>query len=157
MIPFAWNVLLAVVWIASVGEITLTSLLVGFALGYFVLWLTGDLLGARKYCSKVVRILEFLVFFAWELLLANLRVAYDVVTPTFHMRPGIVAMPLDAETDFEIMLLASLISLTPGTLSLDVSPDRRFLYIHAMYIRDAEEEKQKLKNGFEQRLLRVLR
>lgn len=157
MIPFAWNVLLAVVWIASVGEITLTSLLLGFVLGYFVLWLTGDLLGAGKYCSKVIRIFEFLVFFLWELLLANLRVAYDVVTPTFHMRPGILAMPLDAKTDFEIMLLANLISLTPGTLSLDVSADRRFLYIHAMYIRDAEEEKLKLKNGFEQRLLRVLR
>jgi len=157
MIPFIWNALLAVAWAAAVGEITLTSLLTGFLLGYLALWLNGDLLQARAYCARVPRLVEFLLFFLWELLLANLRVAYDVLTPTFHMRPGIVAMPLDAKSDFEITLLANLISLTPGSLSLDVSPDRRFLYIHSMYVRDAEEEKQKLKDGFERRLLKVLR
>lgn len=157
MIAFMWNVLLAIVWALAIGEISLTNILVGFALSYFVLWLGRDVLHSSWYCARVPRLVRFFAFFLWELLLANLRVAYDVLTPTFHMRPGIIALPLDAHTDNEITLLANLISLTPGTLSLDVSTDRKFLYIHSMYIRDPEEEKQRLKDGFERRLLEVLR
>ena len=104
---------------------------------------------------KIVKALELFVFLLWELLLANLRVAYDVLTPGYQMRPGV----LDARTDVEITLLANLITLTPGTLSLDVSSDRRVLYIHVMYIDrgDLEEVRRKIKSGFERRVLEVLR
>jgi multicomponent Na+:H+ antiporter subunit E len=75
------------------------------------------------------------------------------------MRPGVVAIPLDVQTDAEITLLANLITLTPGTLSLDVSTDRRVLYIHVMYIDndDVEAVRRKIKEGFERRVLEVLR
>ena len=73
------------------------------------------------------------------------------------MRPGVVAIPLDAETDAEITLLANLITLTPGTLSLDVSDDRRVLYIHAMYVDDVEELRRSIKDGFEKRVMELLR
>jgi multicomponent Na+:H+ antiporter subunit E len=73
------------------------------------------------------------------------------------MRPGVVALPLEAKTDGEITLLAGLITLTPGTLSLDVSADRKFLYVHSMYIDDPEREKERLKRRFEKRLLEMLR
>jgi len=73
------------------------------------------------------------------------------------MRPGIVAVPLDAETDAEITLLANLLTLTPGTLSLDVSADRRFLYVHMMYIEDADVARRQIKDGYERRVLEVLR
>ena len=68
-----------------------------------------------------------------------------------------VAIPLDAETDAEITLLANLITLTPGTLSLDVSDDRRVLYIHAMYVDDVEELRRSIKDGFEKRVMELLR
>ena len=157
MTSFLWNVFLAVIWAFSLGEFSLTNLIVGLILGYAILWLSADLIGARRYCSKVPRILEFIAFFLWELLRANIRFAYDVVTPRFHMRPGIIALPLDAKSDGEITLLASLISLTPGSLSLDVSADRKKLYIHMQFISDLDQEKQRLKRGFERRLLNVLR
>jgi multicomponent Na+:H+ antiporter subunit E len=73
------------------------------------------------------------------------------------MRPGVVAVPLDARTDAEITLLANLITLTPGTLSLDVSADRSFLYVHAMYVDDVNDVKRQIKDGFERRLLEVMR
>jgi len=73
------------------------------------------------------------------------------------MRPGILAVPLDAQSDAEITLLANLLTLTPGTLSLDVSPDRRFLYVHIMYITDADATRRRIKDGFERRVLEVLR
>jgi multicomponent Na+:H+ antiporter subunit E len=68
-----------------------------------------------------------------------------------------VAIPLDARTDTEITLLANLITLTPGSVSLDVSSDRRFLYLHAMYIDDLEEFRRSIKDTLEHRVLEVLR
>ncbi len=100
---------------------------------------------------------RFAVLYLWELILANLRVAYDVMTPTRRMRPGVLAIPLDANTDVEITLLANLITLTPGSVSLDVSSDRRFLYLHAMYIDDVEEYRKSVKDTLEKRVLEVLR
>src|SRR5690606_901199 len=96
-------------------------------------------------------------YFLKEMLLANLRVAYDVITPTYYMRPAVVSIPLDARTDLEITLLAMCITLTPGTLSLDVSTDRRVLYIHAMFAEDPDALRHEIKNGFERRLLELLR
>lgn len=157
MRAFLWNLFLAAVWGLAWGSFTLGNLVIGFLLGYVMLCLTSDLLDARSYCKRLPRLIEFVLFFIWEMVLANLRLAFDIVTPQHRMRPGIIAVPLDAETDVEILLLANTICLTPGTLSLDVSPDRRILYVHAMYIGDVETEKRKLKQGFEARLLRLLR
>jgi multicomponent Na+:H+ antiporter subunit E len=101
--------------------------------------------------------LRFLVWFLWELFLSNVRVAYDVATPGHLAKPGILAIPLDAETPFEITLFANLITLTPGTLSLDVSSDNKTLYIHAMYIDDPDTLRREIKEGLEKRLLELLR
>jgi multicomponent Na+:H+ antiporter subunit E len=97
-------------------------------------------------------------FFIWQLLLANLRVAYDVITPRPRMKPGIVAIPLDIRSDIGITILANMITLTPGTLTMDISEDRRLLYIHEMYIdpKDLDSVRSRIKNGFEKRLLKVL-
>lgn len=154
---FVYNVLLAFVWAFSMGELTLGQLVVGYVLGYFVLCASRGVIGCGGYCRKVVVLLRFCAYFFWQIIKTNLRVAYEVLTPTHYMRPGILAMPLDAKTDFEIALLANLISLTPGTLSLDVSPDRQYLFVHIMYIRDFEQEKRNLKEGIERRLLELLR
>lgn len=157
MTAFLWNVFLAAVWALALGDFSAANLAVGFVLGYLILWLARGVLPSGSYCARVPRLIEFVLYFLWELLLANLRVAYDVLTPTHHMRPGIIALPLDAKTDGEITLLANVISLTPGTLALDVSPDRKFLYVHSMYIRDHHEEKRRIKAGLERRILELLR
>jgi multicomponent Na+:H+ antiporter subunit E len=157
MTAFLWNIGLAAVWALAVGALTLGNLLIGFAFGYVVLWLVRRPLGTAEYCVRIPQLVEFMLYFLWELLKANLRVAFDVVTPRHYMRPGILALPLDAESDMEITLLANTISLTPGTLSLDVSPDRKTLYLHHMYISDRERQIQAIKSGFERRLLRLLR
>ncbi len=80
-----------------------------------------------------------------------------MITPKFFMKPGIIRIPLEAKTDLEITLLANLITLTPGTLSLDVSDDKKVLYVHAMYIKSKEEFISNIKEGFEKRLLEILR
>ena len=102
-------------------------------------------------------LIGFIAFFIGELIKANLRVTWEVLTLRHHMRPGVIAVPLDLETDAQILLLTTLITLTPGTLSLDVSGDRKTLYIHAMFIRDREQMQHAIKQGFERRVREVLR
>ena len=154
---FLWHLLLALNWAAITGLFTWSNVLAGFILAYVVLFIAQHAIGSYTYFRRIDRVLRFAVFYVWELILANLRVAYDVMTPRHHIRPGVVAIPLDARTDAEITLLANLITLTPGSVSLDVSSDRRFLYLHAMYIDDVEEFRQSIKDTLERRVLEVLR
>ena len=159
MIMLLWNMLLAATWAVATGQFTLPNVLLGFGLGYLVLYLARRTLGATNYFSKVPTVLRFAVFYLWQLILANIRVAYDVVTPKHYMRPGVIAVPLDVRTDAEITLLANLITLTPGTLSLDLSPDQRILYVHNMYVDDDDVERaaRLIKDGLERRVLELLR
>ncbi len=110
-----------------------------------------------KLLFRLPRLILFLGFYLRELVLASVRVAYDALTPTHHMRPAMLAIPLDAKTDFEILLLANLITMTPGTVSIDVSTDRRVLYVHAMYVSDPEALRHEIKSKLERRVLALLR
>lgn len=97
------------------------------------------------------------LLFIYELIVSSVQVAWDVVTPKHLSRPGIIAVPLDARTDVEITVFANLICLTPGSLSLDVTADRRILYVHAMFIDDPAAVRAALKATFERRVLEALR
>jgi multicomponent Na+:H+ antiporter subunit E len=153
---FALNVLLAFVWQALSATFTLPSLLSGFVIGYGALWLAQPLFGERSpYFVRVFRIIRLTLFFLWELLVSSVRVAWDVVTPTDYSNPRIVEVPLDVESDFEILLVTTLISLTPGTLSLDVTPDRKTLIVHAMFADDPDALVLELKNGMERMVKEV--
>jgi multicomponent Na+:H+ antiporter subunit E len=154
---FLWHILLALTWAALTGVFTWNNVLVGFILAYPVLFIAQRAVGSSSYFRRIDHVLRFAFFYLWELILANLRVAYDVMTPTRRMRPGVVAISLDAKTDVEITMLANLITLTPGSVSLDVSSDRRFLYLHAMYIDDVEDFRESIKKTIERRVLEILR
>jgi multicomponent Na+:H+ antiporter subunit E len=154
---FSLNLLLALVWLALTGDLTRENFVLGFVLAYALLRVSQRVLPGTRYFDKFGAAARFSGFFVWELLKANLRVAYDIVTPRHHMRPGVVAIPLDVTTDAEIALLACLITLTPGTLCLDVSKDRRLMYVHAMYLDDVQAFKTEIKLGFEQRVLELMR
>lgn len=157
MNAFMMNILLALAWLAMTGKWTVSNFLLGYAIGYVLTWFGRSPSQPTSYFRKVTLIFEFALFVLWELLKANMRVAYDVITLRHHMRPGIVAVPLEVTTDAEITLLANLITLTPGTLTLDISTDRRVLYVHGMYIDDTESFKREIKSGFERRVLELLR
>jgi multicomponent Na+:H+ antiporter subunit E len=152
-----WNLVLAITWGAMTGSFEVENLLIGFAIGFVVLYVTQRRHGRAPYAAKVATVVRFIGFYLWELLLANLRVAHDVVTPRHLGKPGIVAIPLDARTDAEITLVANLLTMTPGDLSLDVSTDRRYLYVHRMYLDDVDEVTRDIKEGFERRVLEVMR
>jgi multicomponent Na+:H+ antiporter subunit E len=157
MYPF-WNIVLALVWAGLLGGLSLANLVSGLVLSYFVLaFVTRDQPGHDGYFGKVRKFLSFLLYYLKELLFSNAMIAYDILTPNFSMTPGVIGIPLDARTDLEITVLANLITMTPGTLSLDISPDRKTLYVHAMYIRDPEALRADIKNNLERRVLELLR
>lgn len=99
-----------------------------------------------------MQVISFAVFFLVELVLANLRVARDVLSPRPPIAPGVVGIPLDLEGDAAISAFAVLMTLTPGTLALDISEDRKVLYVHGMWVGDAEAFRKEQKDGFERRV-----
>ncbi len=112
---------------------------------------------AAFYKSRQIGVL--VLFYLKELVAASLRVACEVLTPQDHMQPAVVAIPLEAETELEITLLANFITLTPGTLSIDVSADRKTLYVHEVYVEsgDTDKVRQQIKDGFEKKILKITR
>lgn len=146
------SILLALAWAALQGEITLANLLVGYVIGYGVLAVLarGGVLPSTLV-SRTAHGLGLAAFFAWELLLANFRVAGDVLRGN-QMEPAVVAIPLDITSDGEILLLSMLINITPGSVTIDLSDDRRTLYVHVMHMKSAEETRQEIKGGFERRV-----
>lgn len=150
---FPVNLLLAFAWAAVTGNFTFANLLFGFALGALSLWLIRDRVGTVAYFGRARRVVTLGLLFLYELVISSIRVAWIVLNPRMPIRPGIIAFPLQVTRDAEITLLANLITLTPGTLSVDVSEDRRFLYIHAIDVPDAERLKREIASGFERKII----
>ena len=157
MNAFAWNLVLAVLWMSISGSFGGHQLVIGLILGYAMLGISmRQVPEFAAYTRRVPKIFAFMGFFLRELIASNLKVAYDVVTPTHYMKPGVIAVTLEAKTDAEITLISNLISLTPGTLTLDVSTDRRVLYMHVMYLEDPDQVTREFKR-FEARVLELMR
>lgn len=150
-------VLLALAWMALTGDGSIPAAVFSLALGALLTRLVRPLGGEGFRRVRLLRLPGFLLYFAWELVVANLAVAAAVLAPAGRLRPAIVAIPLRLDRDAEIALLANLITLTPGTLSLDVSPDRRTLYVHAMATGSPDDLRREIQQGFERRILEVFR
>lgn len=98
------------------------------------------------------------VLFLWDLVLSSIQVARVVIAPGDATAPRFVTVPLRVGTDLEIMLLANFISLTPGTLSVDVSRDRRTLLVHDILAGDSSEAaRASVRDGIEARVLAATR
>jgi multicomponent Na+:H+ antiporter subunit E len=154
---FLLNVMLTLIWVALTGTFAYINLFIGFIISYFVLWILSRNSDDKQYFTIAFKITRFFFFFLYEMLKANWQVAYEVMTSHLHMKPGIVKIELEARTDLEITLLSNLISLTPGTLVLDVSDDRKVMYVHGMYLQDKAKFIDSIKTGLEKPLLNIMR
>ncbi|GAB3219700.1 hypothetical protein GCM10027447_03040 [Glycomyces halotolerans] len=102
------------------------------------------------------RLAGFAAFYAWELVASNAALTWDIVTPSTRVAPGVVRFPMRCRTEFEIALLVNLLSLTPGTLVLEVRRDPPEAFVHGMYAPDAERYRDHLR-GLEHRMLAAVR
>lgn len=150
-------IILAVIWAAITDNFSVLNLLLGCAIGVVALWLVRERTARPVHVLRVKRIISLGLMFLVELAVSAGRVAWLVIQPNINakLKPGIVAFPLKVKTDREVTLLANLITLTPGTLSVDVSEDRRFIYVHALSVPDKAELIESIASGFEAKIIEV--
>lgn len=163
------NFVLAVIWMALQRSVTLADFVVGFALGFGIIALTQRALFDRvadtaavqrppeigSYPLQTWRIISFVGFALWSIVKSNIDVARIVIRPRLNIKPGIIAIPLDVKSEAGITILANLITLTPGTVTLDVSSDRRTIYVHCIDIQDADAIRDDIKQSFERRVMEL--
>ncbi|MGL1922071.1 MAG: Na+/H+ antiporter subunit E [Hyphomicrobiales bacterium] len=152
---FTLHIVLSLAWAAIAGNFSILNLFMGFLFGLLAIWLVREQLGAGLYFRKSRKIASLFLLFVYELILATVTVAVLVLKPKLDFKPGIIAYPLLVKTDVEITLLANLITLTPGTLSVDVSDDKKTLYVHAIDASDPEAIILDIANGFEKKVIEV--
>jgi len=150
-------IVLALVWVTITGNFNELNLLLGAAIGASALWFVREQIARPDLLRRIRRVLALVLLFFYELALSAVRVAILVLSPDLKskLKPGIIAFPLTAKTDHEITLLANLITLTPGTLSVDVSEDRKFIYVHAISVPDKEALIKDIATGFEAKIIEV--
>ncbi|MFS8180750.1 Na+/H+ antiporter subunit E [Pseudovibrio denitrificans] len=154
---FLMNLLLAAAWGAVTGSFTPLNLIFGFVLSSIALFLIREQIAFRDYFQRGGKVVVLAGSFFKELVLSSWRVLMIVIRPKIKLHPGIIAVPLSVTEDFEITLLANMVTLTPGTLSVDVSEDRKVLFVHCLNVPDPEETIDGIKNGFERQILEAFR
>lgn len=151
------GLIFAIVWAAVTGSLSPLNVVLGFLLGLLALWIIRRDFAGTRPVVRPWKLLSLLILFVRELALSAWRVAVLVASPKMDLKPGIFAFPLTVDRDLEITLLANMITLTPGTLSVDVSEDRRFLYVHALDCSDPTAVRRDIADGFERKILEALR
>lgn len=137
--------------------------LAGHRLSLDISLVLGIIFALRRYFSTRFYVVPLFVIgklaliFIKELLLANWAVLKIVLSPSLNIKPCIFAFPLEVKKDWEITLLSSLITLTPGTFVVDVSDDKKEIYIHAIDAPDVDEVIRQIKTSFEKTILEVSR
>jgi multicomponent Na+:H+ antiporter subunit E len=149
---FIFNILLTFAWAAITGSFSALNMLFGFVLSIFALWIIRGEVGSQGYFSRSWRIIKLFTLFLYELVMSAWKVMVLVLSPRLDVKPGIFKFPLSLEDDMEITLLASMITLTPGTLSVDTSEDKKFIYVHAIDASDPEGARRDIADGFERKI-----
>lgn len=163
--------ILTLTWMALQSSFTLPDLIVGLAVSYAIVALASRFLSipftngglgrsrmdSRNYARLTLKWIAFIGFAVWSIVKANIDMARIVLfRRVADIRPGIIAIPLDVKSDAGVTVLANLITLTPGTVSLDVSTDRRTIYIHCIDVQDADALRNDIKQNFERRVMELL-
>lgn len=149
------NVFLAFMWMFIKVSYDLSSFIKGYIFGLIILFVFRRFFTSRFYLSRVYAAIKLTLIFLKELVLSNIAVLKVILKPKLDMRPGIFAFETVLTKDWEITVLSSLITLTPGTLVIDVSDDNKTLYIHAMDISDVDDAVKSIKESFEKAILEV--
>lgn len=136
MTLFLLNILLAVLWCFTWGTFDFITFATGLALSYFLLGIYSRVTVMEGYGTKVRDLVRFGLYFSRVMFVANLQIAYEILTPGLGVAPRIVRFDVTGLTAAQRTILNNVINLTPGTLVVDITPDRRTFYVHCMYARD---------------------
>jgi multicomponent Na+:H+ antiporter subunit E len=149
------NILVAMVWHAMQPVAGPGDYILGFVVGFAMLAIIYRPYGRRTWAA-----FAYVVFLLWAIIKSSIQVARIIISPHARLHQGIVTIPVESCTDFELAVLASSITLTPGTLSIDVAKDaegQRVLYVHNLIVDDPEAMRREIKADFEERIMRFTR
>lgn len=132
----AWSVM---VWTALWGDLSVANLVWGVVLGILTVLLVPIRHMAHRVAIRPIRMVRFVAVFAWALVSASAEVAWEIITPTSRINEGIVAVRLRTSSPGMMTLIANMVSLTPGTLTLEVDQASAMLYVHALHMGGVEE------------------
>ena len=142
------TLILTGVWLL-LNDFTAGHLVLGLLLGLMTPWVSARLSDQHPRVKKPGLAFRYLLIVLWDIVVSNFEVAYRILRSNKHLKPGLVALPLDLTGDFPLALLASTISLTPGTVSVDFSEDLKWLYIHALHVDDEQDLIANIKTRYE--------
>ena len=149
---------LALVWVLLVNDFSISTLLFGVLLGILIAKLTSAYWPARTRISNPLAILEYCGVVAWDIVVSNIQVAYLVLFRRGDsLQSQFITVPLDLESPEAIATLAGTITMTPGTLSADISADGRSLLVHCLDVSDVPATIAAIKSRYESRLMRIFR
>lgn len=150
------TVLLALVWLLLVNRFSINSLLFGLFLGVVIPFVTGPYWPNRPKLSNPLKIIEYILIVIWDIIVANVVVARLVVFKrNEQLSPNWIAIPLKLRTPEAITVLAGTITLTPGTVSADLSSEGHFLLVHCLDAPDPEAVRDEIKERYERRLVEI--
>jgi multicomponent K+:H+ antiporter subunit E len=155
-----WSALLAVTWLALNGTASAGHVLLALGLGWALpFWLQRHWPPPARRRSRPLRsfarTVSFTALVLWDVVVANLQVARAVLSPLSRLQPGFAIVPIDLEDPAAVAMLAHTITLTPGTVSVDVAPDRRSLVIHALHLPDPEATVREIRERYERRIREI--
>jgi len=149
------SLVLTLVWLLLNNSFDPGHIVLGLLLGYFIPLFTRSFWPERIRIRHPLTLFKFIAVVLMDIVIANVIVAKLILGRNDSLQPGFMRINLDISSPVGISLLANTISLTPGTVSCDLSEDRRSLLVHALHIEDIEAEVARIKQRYEQPLKEV--
>lgn len=143
------SIVLILVWMILAEAPTLGNLLLAVLLGWFLPWLTQRFWSFPVHIRGWVPLIRYAFLVLWDITVSNLVMARLALGPLRNLRPAFFEVPLDLTNPIAITVLANTITLTPGTVSADVSPERDRILVHGLYIPDIEQAIADIKSRYE--------
>lgn len=151
--PLSLAVLL--LWLLLVADFSLGQLAIGAILALLLPWLAGMLEPERASFGRTIALLALTRRVLWDMILSNIEVARRILGPERVLTPGFIWIPLELTNIHGITALASIITLTPGTVSAELTADRRFLLVHCFNLKDADAQVAEIKARYESLLKEI--
>ncbi|KZE36503.1 cation:proton antiporter [Bhargavaea cecembensis] len=151
------NFILAFTWMFILNSFDASTFIIGWLLGLLLLTMMRRFFKGPLYTRRIWAIIKLTLLFLKELWLANIQVFMLVIKPKLDIQPAIFRYQTKLTNDWEITLLSALITLTPGTVVMNVSEDKKMLYVHAIHIDDVEEAVTSIRDSFEKAIMEVSR
>ncbi|MGO3344390.1 MAG: Na+/H+ antiporter subunit E [Marinomonas sp.] len=143
------SLMLFVVWLLLNNSVSAGQIVLATFFAITIPWLVKDMRDEHPKIRRPFLAIRYIVMVMKDIVVANVGVAFLVIGPMKKLQPGFVAVPINMTSDLGITVLASTVSLTPGTVSAEISQDKTWLYVHALHLGDEGALIEEIKTRYE--------